>query len=331
MDYGLLHIRSNLWIWTGFIMGASLGVAIVVCIKGRQTIMKALIGLAKLSALTKARGYLPLWLIFLIFIGGGIGNTLIYHWMIPNFPFYIFIILFIVWPFLLGLINSRGVAETGFSVPAPPIDRSAILWGGYQGIDAWFMFPVGYYGGTLSASFVDTMKQAYLTETDPMDYFKGRLILLPFAYLGSLFWVSIFWNLAPIPSEAYPATVYGWSGTLQNQMMMATQAKNVYKLELIIIGLATVLIIEALNAIVHIPFYHTLGLLQGFAAALPNTITLVIGFLIGKYIIARFYGTEAWAKDRSLIVAGLIVGAGLIMGIVIAIALLAKAIWPIIF
>jgi len=325
MPYPMLYWRSYQWIWLSFMVGASAAIMVQTLVRHRKSIVTAFTSLRKLkSRELRERGFFPLSVILIMIIIGMGGSILLFHFLVPNFPLWALIIFSAIWPFVSSILNARGQGETGFNISIPLIDRLAIITSGYKGAEAWYA-PI-YVGGQ-APTFCLATKVAYLTKTNPLDYFKAYFFILPVGVLLSFLWVEFFWRMAPIPSGLYPGTVFAWAYSVQHTMMYITTAEKIFNPKMMTVGFGTLLIIAVISGLVRIPTFSIMGLLMGLGSPSNVTSSLFFGSILGRLIQWRF-GKDWWKENRALIVAGMTTASGLVIGITAAIVMIARAIWP---
>jgi hypothetical protein len=210
----------------------------------------------------------------------------------------------------------------GLSIPY--IAEGTILASGYNGISAWLFNP--YVGGVLGARWTNVTKVAYLTGSKPSDFFKAYLIALPITWIAHMIYVSLFWNMAPIPSALYPWALIQWPINLQMSCLFITRKLTVFRPELILASFAVMTTIGMLGEFAPFPF-SLLGLVTGCTTLPPMAISLFIGSSLGNIILRKLGGDEWWNNYRSVIVAGLGAGQGIIIGISTALALVGRSKW----
>ena len=328
MTVELLMWRSWLWIWASFILGAGLGVATVALIRSRKYLISSLKSLAKIKRVS-VTGYPPLWLIILAWIGGGIGAVILIQMTLPNFPLWASIVFTFILPFINATVRARGRGEVGIGVSLPYMKESMILASGYEGFDVWLSH-IYYWGwgmGDRAASYVYISKIAKLTQTKPLDYFKGLLIILPITWVVSFIATSLFWRMAPIPSEVFGLSTKRWPQQVLEQVFRMLNYKKIYKLNLIGAGFIIFAIISAVKAIVPIPYLDVMGLLAGLSIPPYYSNALLIGYIIGNRIIRKHVGEDWWRNYRYTILAGFSAGYGIVAVIVGAITLITRSLW----
>jgi len=318
--------RAMLDIWFSFIIGASFGVALIRILSGGKYLIRALRSLSKLVTAREA-GLLPLHFILALLACGMIGSLVLIHYLVPGFPLWILIVFVIVIPFLNALLSARGLGEVGFRVSIPYMKELSIYLANYKGADIWFspLYIRGYGQGSVAASYTYIVKVARLTDTNPLDFFKAIALVMPLTIGMSFLIVSLLWAMAPIPSIVYPATVTLWPELVVEQCFMATEFFRLFKPDLMTYGVIIMGIMTA--ASLKIPYVNAMALLAGFSTPPYFANALLIGHLLGKYLLERYFGKEWWNRYKAVILAGLACGYGLVAATVGVAALVTKALW----
>lgn len=148
-------------------------------------------------------------LLFLLACAGLISTV---HLLAPTFPIYI-LILFIGGGSFFTSLLSVGVAGISFSGFNIPYQRELIIYtSGHQGKDIWFTG--GFYApmsmSANSALIAQNLMQADICKVSHSEYFKTYILVVVLGLFSSFLFVSLLWNIAPIPSGAYPATISLW-------------------------------------------------------------------------------------------------------------------------
>jgi hypothetical protein len=322
--------RANLNVWLSFFIGAALGVAIVRFIYGWKYLVRSIRSLAYLGKAAQVKtGYPPLFIILTLWLGGLIGSTTLTHILVPQFPLWTLIIFLVGIPFISAMINARGMGETGFGVSIPYMKELAILSSGYKGAEAWFMpiYVRGLGTGSMASEFSYIAKVAQITETRFMDYVKTLLILFPLTVIMSFIIISLFWMMAPIPSITYSATVNVWPELVIEQNFMATNFFNLFKPDLMIVGLLISSVLTIASNMIRIPFFSPIALVAGFNTYPWFANALAIGYLIGVHIFQKKLGREWWNQYKAVILAGIACGYGIIATLAGIVTLISRALW----
>jgi hypothetical protein len=328
MTMDLLMWRSWLWIWASFVLGAGLGVAVVSLIRSRRYLINSIRSLSKVKG-GSAGGYPPLSLILLAWLGGGIGAVVLTQVLIPNFPIWVTLVFMLLVPFINATVNARGRGEVGVGVSLPYMKESMIIASGYRGVDIWLSH-VYYWGwgmGNNAANYCYISKVASLTGTNVLDYFKGLFIILPVVWATSFIATSLFWRMAPIPSEVFTMTTKLWPEQIVQQAFTMLNYEKIYKVPLLATGFGIFAALTVLKSFVAIPYFDVLGLLAGLGIAPHYANALLIGFLLGNYVLRRRLGEEWWNNYRLTFLAGLAAGHGIIAAVIGGIVLISKALW----
>jgi len=165
----------------------------------------------------KGRGEFPLWGAGLIWGICLLSYVVLCHLLVPDFPLWIILVFAFVFTPLNSYLTARMIGMTGSGRGAqfPFIREGALLLSGYRGVAIWFaplpLFNVG--------SGVDGFKQAELTRTRFISKVKGTVYGLFFLSFFSIFFWSIIWKMAPIPSGSYPYVQRMWPLFAQMQAL----------------------------------------------------------------------------------------------------------------
>jgi len=326
MPTSVTWFRAVLWMWQSFMVGAALGIVASRLIRGRKEFVAAFRSLRKIGEAEES-GLPRLWILISMFLIGSFGSVALVYYLVPQFPLWILIVIGVVWPFVFAVVSSRSVALTGYAFSLPYLREMVILASGVGGVDVWFApfyVPTGE-----AAGFTSTIKVAYLTGTKPVSYFKAYAIIMPFAWLASFLWVSLFWNMSYIPSALYPATISFWTTQTVQQLMIVTKAPRIFKPTLIVAGGATMLVLEGLS--IFFPSISSIAAFNGILMTPIGSSSLIIGYLLGNVLFKKILGENSWARYRSLIVAGAYAGGGVTIALGAAMTMIVKAVWPLPF
>jgi len=319
MNISLIYQRSTLWVWASPLIGITLAAGIFPLIKYRKPIVESFKSLRKLSLVAKRAGYLPLHLLLIMYFAGSLGSAFLFHYLIPDFPIFIVILMTAGYSFFMSMVTGRMVGETGVSAQIPYVWQAAILSSGYPKIEPWLLSPP-----IITATPVYTLKVFQLTNTRPLDFFKTWVITTPLSILMSFVFVSLFWSIAPIPSGFYPATSINWPVSVINTCMWATRQINVFRPNLIVGSMIVMLAIAAAFEFIPLPF-HLMGLVAGCTMLPPLSLAWLIGCLIGKYIIQKRIRRETWEDIRPVLAGGIIAGEGVGLGVGAAAVIIARS------
>ena len=324
MSISLIFQRATLWVWASFQIGFTLAVAAFIVIKYRRSILRAFKSMTRITASGKAAGYLPLKASLLMYFIGSLGSVMLFVYLVPDFPVWILVLMFLVFPFISALVTGRIMGETSLYTSIPYVWQGTLLASGYPKVDAW-LAPTPVTAGEQASVQMYIIKIMALTDTRPGDFFKLLILMFPLSILVSFVYTSLFWMIAPIPSVFYPATVINWPVQVAMQGLWISHQLNIFKPDLILTGFFTVLIAASiLNFIPFIPF-SIVSFVAGTFQTTPSPLAMLIGYLFGKYVISK--RVENWEDIKASVVGGVILGEGISIVVATSIVIIAKSLW----
>jgi len=330
-------ISANMDFWINAIIGGGICVGLIGIWKTITARRKKNTAETK-EELPKGRGDYPIPVALGLWTLATICFIVLTHSLVPEFPVFIFILFgFILTPFL-SYTSARmyGITGVATGVSFPLVREASFIFSGYKGAAIWFS-PIPYFDvGGMTQSF----KQLELTRTKFTSYYKAEFTaLIIMLFCSFLFW-SIIWHLSPIPSATYPYVQKMWplnaitqslwiSSTLgeSGTSYMIKAIKPFYFLSFAAGGL----ILNAILGFLKAPAAFFYGLIGGVSMWPHYTIPLFAGAILGRFYFAKKFGSQTWRKYTPIILAGYTCGVGLIGMVSIAVALIAKTIYQIIF
>ncbi|MEM0050884.1 MAG: hypothetical protein QXW39_10195 [Candidatus Bathyarchaeia archaeon] len=332
MPSALIAQKSVVDVWFGFFVGLTIGLSVVSLYNSRRAFVRTANLLFKFRG-AELEGYLDLRWIVAIYLCSTLGGLALFYVLVPSAPFTLIILaalINVIGGFLLTAVSTRSVAETGYGISIPYLWYGILLFSGYRYLDAWLISPP--MPGAMTPSFVASLKVAYLTETKPSSYFKGLLILIPSTWLAGIFWVSVFWSLAPIPSSAYPNTTLSWPTALVSNLIWLSRSFGQISFILFGPGIIIPIILGILLSKFPLPI-SLIGLVSGMAsysggpAVTAIFIANFLGSLFAEKVIIRRMGKDWFYNYRASLVAGFAAGEGTAVAIFAAAVVTAKAMW----
>jgi hypothetical protein len=281
------------------------------------------------------------WLLFLFF-GSIIFAVILFRLLIPDFPWYFIAPFAMLWSFVFSMIDIRAKGDTGFRVD-PPYVREGLIIGTNGMVKAetgsaisagvWFApWPISLG----SAQWVEDFKVCELVNCKPRSYIKAAVLGMLIGMAANLFFMSVFWSVAPIPSSTYPyaATILPvWTTQLCFWMSTTVEGarfgdasgteivKQVFRFDWMLAAFGIFALIYLLGRVFKRIELSLIGLAVGMAIPLPFTISLFIGGMIAL-AVRRWKGAEWFERHRYVIVAGLGMGMGVVLGLFASIAAL---------
>jgi hypothetical protein len=224
----------------------------------------------------------------------------------------------------------EGIA--GQFVSLPLVREASFIAGakyfGYQGIEIWYApIPIHNYGSA-TVSF----REIELTGTSIRGIIKSEIVVFPVVMIASLLFSQFIWQLAPIPSSAYPFAQELWHLQALNTLLMQTstlEGNSLFfqALNWIYLGAGTLLgvLTYVLLTLFGLPVMLVYGLVRGLGQSTPHGLILeVIGALLGRYYFLRRYGAM-WRQYSPVLLAGFSCGMGLMGMFAMGITLILKS------
>jgi len=323
MNISTLFQRSIIQLWAYPNIGLAIAGALVPVMLHPDYLFSAFRSLRRLSPSSRGRGELPLWIILSLFLGASAVIVLMIA-LLTQFPIWIGIILTVGWSFLASMIAARSVAVSGFQIAVPYVHEATMLASGYKGVDIWFA-PMGSSGG--AAWWTGWFKLSELMETNYRDLIKGQLIASGLAVVFSFVFVSLFWSIAPIPSQLYPAVDIYWPvNVIMSGLWITGSVVGVQNALPMVLGTSAVGAIVAIGSeFLKIPF-SLIGFAIGASTPLPTAVTALVGGVFGL-ALQKVYGGPWYKENKTTVAAGLILGSSLAIVIGVAIAMILKGGW----
>jgi hypothetical protein len=326
---GLMAItnRSMLRLWFGPQLGFTLAIIAFVIFKLRKGLVSAL-----RTALSKDRTSSLLMSpkkSLLLFVIGSLLSVLLYNMMVPMVPIWVPVFYTFVMGGLMGLMSAASLGMIAYSIPQFTFAWHSLVYltTPLQLYQAYAFDPPR--GGGSTAGFCQQVKASLIVGAHPRDLIKIWIIGSLLAQFVGLIAVDFFWRVAPIPSAAYPMTVYNAISSAYIDSMLTTRMVTINFNTVVIpaIILTTLLFIggylESKGA-----FFSLMGLTVGLFTTPYAVFGLLVGSLVGSYIMPRYLGgKENWSRIRGYVIAGEVTGEGLAMALGTGWSILSKSAW----
>lgn len=264
------------------------------------------------------RGDINFWVSIAIYLFSTLAYVLLCRWLVPDFPWIFFVLYGFIYTPVISYITARMEGIAGQFVSLPLVREASFIAGakffGYHGIEIWYApIPIHNYG----KATVD-FREIELTGTSLRGIIKAEIVVFPVVMVASLLFSQFIWQLAPIPSAAYPYAQELWHLQALNNLLMQTstlegnslffQALNGgYMGAGLGLGLVTYAGLNALG----LPVLLVYGVVRGLGQHIPHGLILeVIGALLGRYYFHKKYGAM-WRQYAPVLLAGFSCGMGL--------------------
>ncbi len=252
--------------------------------------------------------------------------------LVPDFPLVFLIFFAFVFTPVLSYINARLVAVNGQHVDIPFVKEGAILLSGTKGLNIWLApFPEENYGSMAQYFRVKELTGTTFTSVIKADLFCWPLTIL----LGFMFW-SFIWHSTEIPSSTFPYTQIMWDLQVKNWLIMVsattgdglveTMFDKAFKPELLGIGSMVTIVMFAILSRFGAPIMFVYGFVRGIGGTCHGFVLEIVGALIAQCYLHKKYGRERVLRVLPVVMAGYLVGEGLIGMACVAITLISKAI-----
>jgi len=339
---GMTAVPANFVTTMDFWINATISGGIVVFLIGIWKMISTFTRAKKIEKAKKEiphdRGDYPLPIALGIWFISTLIYIIICRILVPNFPLFLFIIFgFILTP-LLTYISARmfGITGVATGVSFPYLREATFIKSGYKGIDIWFA-PIPYFNhGGLAQGF----KQLELTRTKFTSWYKAEFASLGIMLACSFIFWSLIWRMSPIPSSTYPFVQKMWPMNAMFQSMWITTTLpqegtpwiiKAIKLKYILFFCFTNFFLYSLIYFLKWPVAIFYGIIGGVGSLPHFAIPMFLGAILGRFYFGKKIGEENWGKYTPILLAGYACGTGLIGMVSIAIALIAKTIYQIVF
>ena len=267
-----------------------------------------------------------------IYLASTLSYVLLCRLLVPGFPWIFFVLYGFVYTPVISYVTARMEGIAGQFVSLPLVREASFIAGakffGYHGIEIWYApIPIHNYG----KATVD-FREIELTGTSLRGIIKAELVVFPVVMISSLLFSQFIWQLAPIPSAAYPYAQELWHLQALNTLLMQTstlegnslffQALNgTYLGAGLGLGLVTY---AALNAF-GLPVLLVYGVVRGLGQHIPHGLALeVVGALLGRFYFRKKYGAR-WRQYAPVLLAGFSCGMGLMGMFAMGLTLILKS------
>jgi len=333
MKIQLAALRSALDFWASPTLGLIVAAAIMPIMLHPKYFTSSIKTLSKLTGVSKEAGFLPLWILLALYLIGSLGSVGLTLYLVPEFSQYWWTLILLgpIWSFIYVLVSARSIGETGYQLPVPYFREGLLVFVPYKGVDIWFapIYTPTVIGGISTVSghtWASTVKIAELTETKISSVLKAWAIATVLAVIMSYIYTSAFWMLAPVPSSYYPATIINWPISAMYTGLWVSKKLVIFRPTTLTAGFIIGSILFVLQEFLHLPFSYV-GFVIGAANFIPISVSTFLGAIIDKTLLVRIFGKEKWKNLRSVVVAGLLSGEGIILGFSAIWMIITKSAW----
>jgi len=252
--------------------------------------------------------------------------------LVPGFPLFFLVLFAFAYTPLTSYLNARISGIAGLHVDIPFVREAFILLSGARGVAPWIApMPIENYGG-----MAQSLRTLELTGTKLTSQVKAWLLTTPLIFVLSLAFWSFLWADAPIPSDLYPYAQKMWDLTAKNTMILWTATtgepgtvtlfERSFHPEFLGAGFGFSVLLFATLSAFGLPTMLVYGLARGLGAMPHGLLLELTGALLARYHLHRRFGRKPFLLAAPILLAGYLVGTGLIGMAGVAIRLITSAI-----
>jgi len=252
--------------------------------------------------------------------------------LVPGFPLFFLILFAFVYTPLTSYLNARISGIAGLHIDIPFVREAFILLSGARGVAPWIApIPIENYGG-----MAQSLRTLELTGTRLTGQVKAWLLTTPLTFLLSFIFWSFLWKDSPIPSDLYPYAQKMWDLNAKSTMILWTATtgdagtvtlfERSFHPEFLGAGFGfSVVLFTALSAF-GLPTMLVYGLARGLGAIPHGLLLELTGALLARICFHRRFGRKPFLQTAPILLAGYLVGTGLMGMAGVAIRLITSAI-----
>lgn len=247
-------------------------------------------------------------------------------------------IFFLVYAFVYTPITAYATAKieglVGQAISIPMVKEATFILSGYRGVEIWFTpAPLHDYGrATVEFRILE------LTGTKVMSQVKTQLVTIPIVIVSTVIFSQLMWQIAPVPSEAYPFAQKMWDLQAKSQCLMYSATveggslfMEAWKWDYFFVGMGSGVVSFAFLAALGLPTLLVFGVVRGLGQGTPAAILLeLLGAMLGRYYFRRKFG-DMWLKFAPVLLAGFSCGMGLMAMLAVSFTIIKKMVNPLIF
>ncbi len=340
-----MSIRTTLLnqvpVWMSVFIGGMVAAGLLQLLGRPKELIGAFKGLSRSGRTAQESGGINFVVLMILFLTSVLGAVAIFKVLIPTFPVLYIAPFALLWSLVFSLIDARAIGSTGFRIEPPYVREGLIIGANNAGVkvgaSVWFApWPIALGASGWAQSF----KVCELVKCKASSFIKAALIATPVGMLANFIFMEIFWRIADIPSATYPYADTILPIFAQNLCIWMTtttpvinpdpaySAGAIFNPTWMLMAFGAFTLIYIANRIYASrradkkgELVSLIGLAVGMAVPIPFSVSLFIGGLLAV-VIRKKWGDEWFDRYRNVMVAGLVVGEGIVIGIAAAVAAL---------
>jgi hypothetical protein len=330
---GLISVQNRSWlrVWLPFQVGFMLAAAAyLILFKSRKPLFAVFSELFRSIGKREERtSELPsLRFSFFLYIVSTLSSAFFFWWFVPEIPLWVPIFYSVALNLFLGILQTSTLGVTGqiANIPFAWYWVALVYQTSYQGYSGFNFLPHPY--DSSGAGFSQQVTVAYHLNTKTSDLLKVWIIGALLALFSGLISLNFLWSIAPIPSSAYPFTIYNCLQTAYADALIVTRQLE-FTFKTIVIPAVLVFLILITGEFISLRTkwaFSSLGIILGLFLDLPTAISIFVGSLLSKFLFSRIFKKEL-REIVGYLIAGELSGEGLIMMIGVGLSLLYKSSW----
>lgn len=331
----LLISRSQLYFYTSVAIGLSLAAALMPIILRPRRFIQAFRPLLRVGAAEDESSETPsLRLLLFVFLSACLGAAATTYLTVPQFPVWISILYTVGGSFLFSFVATNAAGVT-FSSPNIPYQTELVIYySGYQQKDIWFgLFPggagvaqsrsIGLFTG--GPGIAQNFKIADAVDASRTEFVKTYILVVILGLAGSFIFISVLWNIAPIPSGAYPSTITQWpvDATTWARTTEWVWSGYLFRTDWILGSLLIGSAVYAVSTLLFNAPFFLIAFISGMWAPaagvgglgvsgdiVSNALAIFIGSILANEVLIPFLGRKVFSAIRGRVVIGFSVGVG---------------------
>lgn len=233
---------------------------------------------------------------------------------------------------IISYVSARMEGIIGMTVQVPFVREATFILTGYQGAAIWFApFPAYNYGAQTVY-----FRQTELTGTKISSMIKAEAFILPIVIVATLVFSQFIWQIAPVPSAAFPYAQQFWEVIAYRQAIIMSSTLpggengpfyEAFNVTYLGAGMVIALGTYAALSFFGLPILLVYGVIRGMDQSTPDVILpQFIGALLGRYIFAKKFGDQ-WPQYRVVFFAGYACGVGLVSMLSLGLVFMSKSVF----
>ena len=342
---GMDTINTQICNSVDFYFSAGIGMALgVAAVSVFQTVRQLRVSLRDLRARRQAGGGGSLWAtppgrgdwpLRLCVIGYGLAAGAVVvacKLLVPGFPLFFLILFAFAYTPLTSYLNARIAGIAGLHIDIPFVREAFILLSGARGVDPWIApIPIENYGG-----MAQSLRTLELTGTRLTGQVKAWLLTTPIIFVLSFAFWSFLWKDAPIPSDLYPYAQKMWDLNAKSTMILWTATtgepgtvtlfERSFHPAFLGAGFGFSVLLFTVLSTFGLPTMLVYGLARGLGAIPHGLLLELTGAVLARFYLQKRFGRKPFLLSAPILLAGYLVGTGLIGMAGVAIRLITSAI-----